>query len=232
MESCRICDGTETHIIQLKKKKYIECHACGGICTARECLTSLNEQKNRYEQHHNSLSDDGYRAFLESFIKPVLSFLKEKHNNLEGLRILDYGSGPEPALCELLSRYSHEGMLLEHNTEIRGWDPFFAPETKFYEDGADLVTCLEVAEHFENPLVDMMKLSNACRKGGYAAIGTMILPEPDEERNDFFKNWWYRSDATHVAFYTLKSLFLCAGKCGLSFEKAVTDRAFVFRKTV
>lgn len=206
--------------------------SCRSICLLPECFDTVEKQKERYENHHNSLNDSGYRSFLESFIKPVLEELKEK----DLLQILDYGSGPEPALCQLMKEFVSEGIILKEGCQIRGWDPFFAPETPFYDEGADLVTCLEVAEHFEKPIEDMKKLADAVKGGGYAAIGTMLLPltgsTPDDESREVFKNWWYRSDSTHVAFYTIEGLKRCAASAGLEFVKALTDRAFLFRKKV
>lgn len=216
---------------EIKKRLYQECRCCKSIATVKESFETKDSQKRRYEQHHNSLSDDGYRAFLENFIQPVLKEI----NHIHCEKIIDYGSGPEPALCELLRIYANEGTVLPALCEIRGWDPFFAPDTPFFETGADLATCLEVAEHFEKPLEDMKKLACAVHSGGYVAIGTMLIPEGcfsecDGVAPDAFKKWWYRSDSTHVAFYTLEGLIRCAENAGLEFIKAVTDRAFLFRK--
>lgn len=230
MNTCRICGHNEVHDFAIKDRKYGKCVKCKSICTNPDSFALPDVQKSRYEMHENSLKDAGYRGFLEGFIKPVLEELRkagESSGKTDVLpsRILDYGSGPEPALCELMKSFSEEGEYLPPGCDIRGWDPFFAPATPFFENGADLVTCLEVAEHFETPLEDMKKLAAAVRSGGYAAIGTMLLTEATS-----FPGWWYRSDITHVAFYTRDGLIQCAESAGLSFVKAVTDRAFLFRK--
>ncbi|MBQ0166089.1 MAG: class I SAM-dependent methyltransferase [Treponema sp.] len=237
MKICRVCNSEETTLFSIKKTNYIHCRNCGSICTDENCFETTDNQRLRYEKHHNSLADDGYRSFLEAFINPVFKAVHENKNETETLqKIMDYGSGPEPALCQLLQEYRKNGRYLSESCEIRGWDPFFAPETAFFDDGADLVTCLEVAEHFEKPLDDMKKLCSSCKSGGYVAVGTMLLSEETGadygHEYDTFRNWWYRSDATHVAFYTLKGLVSCAESAGLTFIKAVTDRAFLFRKTV
>ncbi len=241
MLNCPVCGEGNTELFSLKARQYLECTGCGSICLSSDCYVSIEGQRKRYEQHNNSLSDDGYRTFLENFINPVLKELtcNELPGGAQHLRsILDYGSGPEPALCLLLKKYASEGTILKNSCDIRGWDPFFAPDTSFFENGADLVTCLEVAEHFETPLADMKKLAGACTPGGYVAIGTMLLktmtdienPENVKSDREFFKNWWYRSDSTHVSFYTLEGLKRCSESAGLTFVKSVTDRAFLFRK--
>lgn len=186
---------------------------------------SLELQKERYLKHNNSLENDGYVQFLRSFIEPVLNSLPSKGKRLES--ILDYGSGPEPVLISILEAYRKEGRL-DSACCIRGWDPFFSPDTAFFEDGADLVTCLEVAEHFEEPDKDFCKLASAIKKGGYLAVGTMLLPSGGR---DAFKAWWYRSDATHVSFYTQKSLRIVTERYGLEWIATISDRAFLLRKS-
>ena len=49
---------------------------CGGIFMARESRLMPEKQKERYLKHNNSIQNEGYVAFLESFIKPVLSFVQ------------------------------------------------------------------------------------------------------------------------------------------------------------
>ena len=45
----------------------------------------------------------------------------------------------------------------------------------------------------------------------------MLVPLGGEEA---FKNWWYRSDATHVSFYTEKAMCAVARRHGLSLNAA------------
>ena len=194
---------------------------------APESRLAPEKQKERYLKHNNTIENEGYVSFLESFIKPVLSFVQiDCDDCIVITRILDYGSGPEPVLVRLLERYKKEGVLLR-DCEVRGWDPFFAPDTPFFEDGADIVTCLEVAEHFETPLEDFAKLASCIRDGGFLAIGTMLVPSGGVEA---FKGWWYRSDATHTSFYTEEALRQVAAKNGLVWVKALSDRTFLFRR--
>ena len=198
---------------------------------ARESRLMPEKQKERYLKHNNSIQNEGYVAFLESFIKPVLSFVQSNCGVTSACggyiqRILDYGSGPEPVLVELLNRYKKTGLLNE-KCEIRGWDPFFAPDTLFFEGGADLVTCLEVAEHFESPQEDFEKLASCVRDGGFLAVGTMLLPSGG---TDAFKGWWYRSDMTHTSFYSEEALRQVAAKTALVWVTSLNDRTFLFRK--
>ena len=231
---CVFCGGDRGIAFSVKEKEYYRCSECDGVFMAPKSRLSSEKQKERYLKHNNTLENSGYVDFLRSFIEPVLGFIKQQRcddTERANMRILDYGSGPEPVLVELLEAYRKEGVLYSdygiRDFEIRGWDPFFAAETQFFEGGADLVTCLEVAEHFESPDEDFAKLSSCVKGGGYLAVGTMLLPQGGEEA---FKSWWYRSDATHVSFYTENALRTVAAKHGLSLVERLSDRIFVFKK--
>jgi len=192
-----------------------------------ESRVTPEKQKERYLKHNNTIENKGYVEFLESFITPVLHYVSNCKSGLSKITsILDYGSGPEPVLVELLESYKKDGRL-SSDCEIRGWDPFFSTDTMFFENGAELVTCLEVVEHFESPDDDFERLSLSVKKGCFLAVGTMLVPPGEVEA---FKNWWYRSDCTHVSFYTEESLRSVASRHGLSFISRLTDRTFIFRK--
>ena len=224
---CVFCGGDRGISFSVKDKDYYRCSECDGVFMAPKSRLSPEKQKERYLKHNNTLENEGYVSFLESFIKPVLSFVQVNCDECGGITsILDYGSGPEPVLVELLKNYRNKG-ILSRDCEIRGWDPFFASDTPLFEGGADLVTCLEVAEHFESPDEDFSKLSSSVKDGGFLAVGTMLLPQGGEEA---FKNWWYRSDATHVSFYSEEAMRRVAAKNGLVWVTALNDRTFLFRR--
>ena len=131
--------------------------------------------------------------------------------------------GPEPALIELMRRSIFPG------ADIRGWDPFFFPECVPFDGGADLVACLEVAEHFEDVDSSFAGLCRLCRPGGIAAVGTMEVPADDGA----FLSWWYKEDCTHVSFYSRKAISAAARRAGLvpCGESALqSDRLFLFAR--
>lgn len=225
---CNFCNSEVVEDLFLDNLVYHTCKKCDGIFLDSSFFLSKSEQKKRYEKHNNSLSDNGYKNFLKAFIDPVLNFsdVSSIICNCKEMKILDYGSGPEPALIQLLNEYKVNDMLPK-TTEIRGWDPFFAPNEFFYSQGAFLVTCLEVVEHFETPKVDMQKLSSCCAKNGYVAIGTELIPDNDVAK---FSKWWYRQDKTHVSFFSKKALITLAENVGLSFIQELSNRSFLFKK--
>ena len=213
--SCVFC--LETAVIEknIGDKKYSQCTLCNGVFVNREFLPDVDAEKRRYELHQNTLEDTGYRTYLESFIN-IFSSFPDIHT------IFDYGCGPFPALVQLLN---------DHGYDARGWDPFFAPDTERYENGADLVTCLEVAEHFFNPRKDFALISNCIRSDGYLVLGTHPLPQLSEQNIwNYFNSWWYRQDTTHVSFYTEKSLECVAASAGLTLINHTEANIFIFKK--
>ena len=89
----------------------------------------------------------------------------------------------------------------------------------------DLVTCLEVVEHFENPIEHMKNLASFCKDGGFVAIGTELIPT-----NSDFSRWWYIQDSTHVSLYSEDALIQCCNEANLEFVVKLTKRSFLFRK--
>lgn len=220
--NCRFC-GNNTAEFEVKNKKYYQCTICKGVFLDEIHFLTPEKQKERYELHNNSLTDMGYKQFLEQFALPVLDFCKKKKKTIDS--ILDYGSGPSPALLELLEEYK-KNSILDADITLLGWDPFFMNGDMENFQKVSLITCLEVVEHFENPLVDFQKISTLCKKGGILSIGTMEVPE---EKSIFYK-WWYKDDPTHVSFYSEKAIQKCGERSGFSYLGKINSRIFVFEK--
>jgi len=175
-----------------------------------------SRERDRYLLHDNSLENGGYRSYLESFLEAVFSFSAICAGYTPGKwKILDYGSGPSPSLSVLMRK---------RGDEVRSWDPFFAPDTPRFRTGADLVTCLEVAEHFYEPRKDFALMARGLKAGGFLALGTQCIPSVP------FDLWWYRQDPTHVSFYTESALSLVAATAGIGFLGKAAPHVYVFRK--
>ncbi|MFP4459098.1 MAG: class I SAM-dependent methyltransferase [Candidatus Zixiibacteriota bacterium] len=111
-----------------------------------------------------------------------------------GMKGLDYGCGPGPALAELLAR---------RNIECDNYDPFFYPNKK--TDRYDFILSTEVFEHLYNPSQDIENIASRIKPGGF--LGIMTVRWTDLEQ---FKNWYYLNDDTHVIFFHRKSFeYIC-----------------------
>ncbi len=255
---CKFCGSEDVFCFPVRTKRrdfqYLRCRSCGGISLFEGCYLAVEEQMERYQRHHNELSDPGYARFLCDFVSNCFSFLPETGFG----RILDYGSGPSPALVELLRMVSarqrepqhpcrttclpdspslaacvsllcHSLPKLPEVEGITGWDPFFSHGGNLQEGMADLVLCLEVAEHFERPLEGFAGLARSCAAGGHVAVGTLPVPDTMSIPQGF-KGWWYKDDRTHVSFYTERSMAACGGSCGLRYLGKASPRIFMFQK--
>lgn len=103
---CKFCgeNALLSFPIVTKKKslEYFMCRKCDAISLSDKCFLSQEQQRDRYAHHHNFLDDLGYAVFLATFLRDAFSFLPSFP--VEG--VFDYGSGPNPALVQLLRMVS------------------------------------------------------------------------------------------------------------------------------
>jgi len=145
----------------------------------------MMQERARYQTHNNSLDCPGYVKFLKPALSSVMGQVAV------GSRGLDFGCGPGPTLSVLLRR---EGYPCED------YDPLFYNNPELLSRTYDFVTCTEVVEHFYFPRTDLQKLEGLLDPGGVLVIMT---DHRSEERD--FENWGYRTDSTHVCFYSEKT---------------------------
>ena len=194
--SCGFCGnrGLESFTTRRDKKEYIKCLNCGYVFLNPDLRPLPEKEKNRYLLHNNSYENYGYRKWLERFI----DFSLKTSGIKNGCRILDFGSGPEPVLAQLLS---------EKGFDVSTEDKFFAAERR---DGPfTLVTAVEVFEHLSEPGEVLKDLASRLEENGKICISTEFLPEKD------FETWYYRMDFTHIGFFPLNAFYKTAGNYGL-----------------
>lgn len=164
-------------------------------------------QRERYLLHNNSTDDLKYKEYFMKIINKIEELLSHENVSLfDFTSFFDYGSGPEPCFITLLEEMKSSGQIPE-NASIQGWDPIFNDFVCKKEN--DIVFCIEVIEHFEEPQENLKNLVSFCKKNGFIVIKTGYIPNSCDLSVDselFFENWWYRQDSTHVAFYTKNAL--------------------------
>lgn len=154
----------------------------------------------RYREHNNTRDDPRYVRYLSDFIDRGVAPWLDRPMRRDGSeaagarvdppRILDFGSGPNPVLSELLR---------ERGYDVTAYDPFFAPDSSAVEDVTtpyDAIVMLEVIEHLFDPLHELARLVDLLVTGGYLSIRTSLRPETTTG----FQQWWYTTDPTHVVF--------------------------------
>jgi hypothetical protein len=190
MERCKIC-GAKMKIMQHPKlgEVYYFCEECEYISKDEGEFISLEEELKRYNKHQNSMKDVKYVAYLNKFLKEaVLNYTSE------GTTGLDFGSGPVPVLAELLSS--------NYGYDMDIYDKFYAP-LKIYENKKyDLITSIEVIEHLDNPILYFKLFRELLKEQGTISIMTQFHNCEEE----YFWNWYYIRDKSHISFYTPKTM--------------------------
>jgi hypothetical protein len=191
--NCPLCHRSNPDFFHFDQdRSYYRCQQCLLICVDSKNLPEFCLEKERYQQHNNNPSDQGYVEFMYSFINPLVKRISQQ---TEGL---DYGSGPTPVLAELLEKEGYH---------ISVFDPFFANDRNLLAKQYDYLTCVETAEHFHYPAKDWQIMTQLVKKGGWLGVKTSMF---NEKIN--FSLWHYKRDFTHVCFYSKETFGWIAQK--------------------
>jgi len=179
--SCPLCYQAELKVVPTRDQRiYYHCQICSLVFLDQQMLPDAEQEKTRYTHHQNSINDEGYTTFLRQAIQAASPYFSA------GMRVLDYGCGPEPVLAQLLER--DEGL------QCNLYDPFFFPDRPAGQ--YDLIFATETFEHFFSPAQELNRLYQLLAPLGYLCTMTNFWQSLDE-----FDQWWYRRDPTHVCFY-------------------------------
>lgn len=207
---CALCAGETRAFCEDRARRYFECPRCALVMADPASYLSAVEERAIYDLHQNDPADAGYRGFLARLADPLRAKLAP------GMRGLDFGCGPGPALAL---------MLRETGMVMAAYDPFYAPDATLLEAQYDFVTCTEVVEHFRDPLAGWTQLASLVRPGGWLGVMTQLAPEVPAN----FLRWRYRDDRTHVSFHRLATLRWLATRFGFVLEQ-VESQAFLLRR--
>lgn len=92
----------------------------------------------------------------------------------------------------------------------------------------ELLTSIEVIEHFENPIEEMTRMFSLSDN----ILFTTFLN--DNLTMNELKHWWYLGEynGQHISFYSIKSLEIIANKFNLNFYTNNTDTHFLSKKKI
>jgi 2-polyprenyl-3-methyl-5-hydroxy-6-metoxy-1,4-benzoquinol methylase len=153
----------------------------------------------QYNFHQNDIEDAGYRQFLSRLMLPLAARLAP------GVNGLDFGCGPGPALAHML-RQSGFGVAL--------YDKFFYPDATALQTTRYAFICAtEVVEHLHHPGDELERLWSLLQPGGWLGIMTKLVTDQTA-----FANWHYKSDPTHVCFFSADTWRWWSGEHDASLE--------------
>lgn len=210
--TCKLCFRNSIDTIEDKQMQntYHFCKDCDFIFSSN--LPTLEQEKNQYSHHNNSLENSGYVEMLEKFIDTAIIPYANTSKN-----VLDYGSGPEPVLSYLLKNRGF-------NVQI--YDPIYAKNESFKDKKFSVIVSTEVFEHLHSPHETIKELVEILEDNAILSFQTMFHPEDNEK----FLNWWYRRDPTHVGFFSHKTVKKMQDIFKLTLVKIDDKNVAVFRK--
>ncbi|MDD3842727.1 MAG: class I SAM-dependent methyltransferase [Candidatus Izemoplasmatales bacterium] len=169
-----------------------KCQNCGLVFKNYIYFQNANQEKERYDKHSTN-PDAGYLKSINDFIALAIIPLQNV------ITVLDYGCG----------RIGYLGTrLADAGYRVSMYDLYYHSDKLALEKQYDLVTLVEVVEHFQNPEIEFTNLCQLIKKNGYLAIKTQFVPKE-------LNNWWYIRDITHYCFFSDQSLLYIAAKYGL-----------------
>lgn len=165
-------------------------------------MLTHEEEKSRYQSHDNNVEDLAYRNYLHKLTVPLFNLLKSHDFGAH----LDFGSGKAPVVSEF---------FVEKKWLSDFYDCYFYPEKP--EKQYEVVTAIEVVEHFREPEKNWEELLAYIKLQGLLMVNTQIyVAEEDEEKDrQKFHQWWYKNDPTHVGIYSERTLRELEEKLGL-----------------
>jgi hypothetical protein len=179
------------------------CEHCGLVWKDETAHLSVSAERARYDLHTNTLTDEGYVAWMGGMVEVVRTLVER------GGGVLDFGCGEHRVLCRLLDK---DGFC------ATPYDPLYGIGEGALEQSYAVVVASEVVEHFRRPLEEFLRLRVSVREGGYVVVRTRLYP-PRER----FGQWWYGMDGTHVCFYALQTLEYCAQLFGGALTRWAQD---------
>lgn len=182
---CPLCGGATSGTLASLGRAVHHCETCDLMHVPDKWHLPPSEEEARYRLHENTLDNVGYVARFTRLLDELAIHASSVR------RALDYGSGPEPVLVQLMRRRGIDAV---------GYDPFFSPRVP---DGGrfDAIVSTETFEHFANPAAELRRILGWLVADGWLAVMTEFHPGPER-----FSEWYYHRDETHIAFYSLATM--------------------------
>lgn len=211
--TCEVC-GSEMLVVEDSQFElnYHHCKTCQFIAQDRQQLVSFTEERKEYDRHENSIDNVGYVKFFKDFLEAGLM------PYLDGGTGLDFGSGPEPVLSQVVKR--------DYDMAMDIYDLHYQPIQVYEGKSYDFIVSTEVIEHLKDPLKYFHFFSEHLKSGGILAIMTLF----HDEDMTAFMDWWYRRDITHISFFNQVTFEKLADLTGFEIIFCDARRVITFRK--
>lgn len=179
---CSLChENTLIEFTKDSRRAYYQCQTCYLINTDPSTFPNKTDEISFYQNHQNDVFDLNYREFLNNIFIPMRKLIPNYSHGL------DFGCGPGPALAEMFKEGGHPMSI---------YDYYFYPDKSSLNARYNFIVSTETIEHLHHPRKELDRLWSLLENGGYMGLMTGIYTT-----KDFFENWHYKLDPTHVVFY-------------------------------
>ncbi len=189
--NCPICNHSSTFKCLVNHhcdRDFYECNNCHFCFVPSVQHLSRVDEFERYAFHENSADDMSYQNYIRGVLDPFIQFYRLANEVVGQKTHLDYGSGNSLTAVFIMN---------EAGFESQAYDPCFFPDTPHAP--VDAITCIEVIEHFRNPLKDFEEMLSYLRPNGLLMVRTLVWQKLGEKE---FEKWWYKNDPTHISIFT------------------------------
>ena len=200
---CPLCSSPAHWMLSDSKRSYWQCERCLMVQVPAQWQLTAEQEKAEYDRHENHPDDPGYRRFLSRLAEPLLQRLPAASCGL------DSGCGPGPALALMLREQGHQVSL---------HDLYYHPNPAALEQQWDFITATEVVEHLAAPRAVLEQLWRCLRPGGWLGLMTKRVTSPEA-----FSTWHYKSDPTHISFFSEHSFHWLAQRWQAELEIVGAD---------
>jgi len=176
-----------------KHREFTHCPNCGLVFVPSQFWLSEDEERARYAHHDNSPANEGYVKFLAQVARVV--------EGLGGGRVLDFGSGENAVLADILR---------QRGFDCVAYDPLYGKGQSALGNRYDVVVVCEVIEHLRDLRGELGTLRICLGPGGRIVVRTQCYSSVAD-----VAEWWYARDATHLNFFAERTLSFAAGLWGL-----------------
>lgn len=210
--TCPLCSSVHSQpYFSDKHRDYQQCPSCYLVFVPACQHLNAAQEKAIYDQHENSLADQGYRQFLSRLAEPLSQRL---HTNSKGL---DFGCGFAPLLANMLQQQGHSVAL---------YDLYYYPDSGVLQQQYDFITSSEVIEHLSQPAKVLAQWKKMLKPRATLALMTKLVI--NQER---FASWHYKNDLTHIAFYSRETFEFIANHYAMKVEFIANDVIFLTNET-
>lgn len=207
MNSCPLCNSQALSFFHRDKhREYWRCELCQLVSVPEAYRLSAADEKTFYDHHENHSEDLGYRRFLGRTWHPLVERITPV---MQGL---DFGCGPGPTISV---------MAKEQGISMENYDLYYFHRPELLQRQYDFITMTEVIEHVADASALLTRLNRMLKPSGVLAIMTKRVLDIDA-----FIHWHYKSDLTHIRFYSITTFEWIARH--FQWQLEVIDKDVVF----